>query len=92
MTTIIASDKGKDPTPEVNPEPTRDVSMPPQLVTLSSKAPSPLLEHPKPSTSQMSPPTGSRPGSRLPAMGSFPVSTQSSIERPLNVRCLQSLP
>jgi paired amphipathic helix protein Sin3a len=94
---IISSDKGReieqDPNTtatDVNPEPTRDVSMPPQLVTLSggpSKPPSPRLEHPQPSTSasQMPPPTGSRPGSRLPSMGSFHVSTQPSPERPLNV-------
>ena len=89
----MKTDKGKeieqdqDPTPavvtatEVNPESTRDVSMPPTL----SSDPSPRLEQPQPSTSQMPPPTGSRPGSRLPTMGSFPVSTQPSQERPLNV-------
>ncbi|OJA08986.1 hypothetical protein AZE42_08058 [Rhizopogon vesiculosus] len=90
--TVISSDKGKETeqdltqatATEVNPEPAPgDVSMPP--TTGPSKPPSPRLEQPQPSTSsQMPPPTGSRPGSRLPAMGAFPLS-HSSQERPLNV-------
>jgi len=83
---MTANDPAPDNiTTEVVPEPTTDVPMLPQPVTLLSKAPSPPLEHPKPSTSQMLPPAGSRPGSRLPTMGSFPVSAQPSLERPLNV-------